>query len=91
MELRDYFEVIGAPVEVKFRDGKLASWIEHRFYATSSADIAEGSILMGAIGDGHSADEALRDFAKQYSNKRIKVGSTYHQTPKLEHTKLLNA
>lgn len=47
-----------------------------RFYAYfRGAEVKEGDILIGISGDGDSEEEAIKDYAKQISTRRLVLGA----------------
>ena len=47
-----------------------------RFYAGfKGVDVSDGCMLIGSVGNGGTEDDALRDYARQISGKKLVIGA----------------
>lgn len=92
-EITDFEKEIGYELVVKQR----SPLTEHEKYYVSfeTGEIMKGGCLISNTGNGNTIDEALLDYCKHISYKRMAFGAYTNNRveidiPQLIHTKLLN-
>lgn len=72
MDLQTFAEAHGLEIEVKLRPKQFRRGSGDRFYASiPNAEVLDGSVLVGAFGNGDTEEEAIANYARRISERRI--------------------
>jgi hypothetical protein len=94
-EILDLEKEIGFKLEANERPTHLQDSGLPRFYVSfKDGEVMQGGCLVSCSGNGNTVDEALKDYSKQISDKRLAFGAYTPQRkeiqfPKVIHTKLV--
>ncbi len=92
-EILDFEKQIGYELEITERP--IHSGLNRYYVSFKGGESMEDGLLVGHSGNGNTIDDALRDYCKQISCRRMVFGAYTNSRkeitfPKLVHTKMLN-